>query len=95
VALRLVWQAAGAVKVPVIGIGGIMTARDALEFIIAGARAVQVGTANFVKPTACLEIIDGIEAYLRENGFKDIGQLVFKGIGYLPRYCPGFGESRH
>jgi len=76
VALRLVWQAAGAVKVPVIGIGGIMTARDALEFIIAGARAVQVGTANFVKPTACLEIIDGIEAYLRENGFKDIGQLV-------------------
>lgn len=76
VALRLVWQAVSAVKVPVIGIGGIMTARDALEFIIVGARAVQVGTANFVKPTVCLEIIDDIEAYLRENGFKDIGQLV-------------------
>jgi dihydroorotate dehydrogenase (NAD+) catalytic subunit len=76
VALRLVWQAVSAVKIPVIGIGGIMTAGDALEFIIAGARAVQVGTANFVKPTACLEIIDGIEAYLRENGFQDIGQLV-------------------
>jgi dihydroorotate dehydrogenase (NAD+) catalytic subunit len=76
VALRLVWQAVNAVKIPVIGIGGIMTAEDALEFIIAGARAVQVGTANFVKPTACLEIIDGIDAYLRENGFQDIGQLV-------------------
>lgn len=76
VALRLVWQAVNAVKIPVIGIGGIMNAEDALEFIIAGARAVQVGTANFVKPTACLEIIDGIEAYLRENGFQDIGQLV-------------------
>lgn len=76
VALRMVWQAVSVVKVPVIGIGGIMTTGDALEFIIAGARAVQVGTANFVKPTACLEIIDGIEAYLRENGFTDIGQLV-------------------
>lgn len=76
VALRLVWQAVAAVKIPVIGIGGIMTPRDALEFIIVGARAVQVGTANFVKPTTCLEIIDGIEAYLRENGFTDIGQLV-------------------
>ena len=76
VSLRLVWQAANAVEIPVIGIGGIMTAEDALEFIIAGARAVQVGTANFVKPTACLEVTDGIEAYLRENGFQDIGQLV-------------------
>jgi dihydroorotate dehydrogenase (NAD+) catalytic subunit len=75
-ALRLVWQAVNAVKIPVIGIGGIMNAEDALEYIIAGARAVQVGTANFVQPTACLEIIDGIDAYLRENGFQDIGQLV-------------------
>jgi dihydroorotate dehydrogenase (NAD+) catalytic subunit len=75
-ALRLVWQTVNAVKIPVIGVGGIMTAEDALEYIIAGARAVQVGTANFVKPTACLEIIDGIGAYLRENGFRDIGQLV-------------------
>jgi dihydroorotate dehydrogenase (NAD+) catalytic subunit len=75
-ALRLVWQTVNAVKIPVIGIGGIMNAEDALEYIIAGARAVQVGTANFVKPTACLEIIDGIDAYLRENGFQDIGQLV-------------------
>jgi dihydroorotate dehydrogenase (NAD+) catalytic subunit len=76
VALKLVWQAVNAVKIPVIGIGGIMTPEDALEFIIAGARAVQVGTANFIKPTACIEIIDGIEAYLTENGFRHIGQLV-------------------
>ena len=76
VALRLVWQAVNAVKIPVIGIGGIMTPEDALEFIIAGARAVQVGTANFVNPTACIEIIDGIEAYLGENGFQNINELV-------------------
>jgi dihydroorotate dehydrogenase (NAD+) catalytic subunit len=76
VALRLVWQAVNAVEIPVIGIGGIMTPQDALEFIIVGARAVQVGMANFVNPTACIEIIDGIEAYLTENGFRHIGQLV-------------------
>jgi dihydroorotate dehydrogenase (NAD+) catalytic subunit len=76
VALRLVWQAVNAVEIPVIGIGGIMTPEDALEFIIVGARAVQVGMANFVNPTACIEIIDGIEAYLTENGFRQIGQLV-------------------
>ncbi|UCD72170.1 MAG: dihydroorotate dehydrogenase [Syntrophobacterales bacterium] len=76
VALRLVWEAVNAVKIPVIGIGGIMNSDDALEFIIAGARAVQVGTANFVNPTACIEIIDGIEAYLRENGFQHINELV-------------------
>jgi dihydroorotate dehydrogenase (NAD+) catalytic subunit len=76
VALRLVWQAVNAVEIPVIGIGGIMTPEDALEFIIVGARAVQVGMANFVNPTACIEIIDGIEAYLTENGFRHIGQLV-------------------
>jgi dihydroorotate dehydrogenase (NAD+) catalytic subunit len=76
VALRLVWQAVNAVEIPVIGIGGIMTPQDALEFIIVGARAVQVGMANFVNPTTCIEIIDGIEAYLMENGFRHIGQLV-------------------
>ncbi|MCK5554181.1 MAG: dihydroorotate dehydrogenase [Deltaproteobacteria bacterium] len=76
VALRLVWQAVNAVEIPVIGIGGIMTPEDALEFIIVGARAVQVGMANFVNPTACIEIIDGIEAYLMENGLRHIGQLV-------------------
>ncbi len=76
VALRLVWQVVNAVKIPVIGIGGIITPEDALEFIIVGARAVQVGTANFVNPTACIDIIDGIEAYLTRNGFKHINELV-------------------
>jgi dihydroorotate dehydrogenase (NAD+) catalytic subunit len=76
VALRLVWQAVNAVEIPVIGIGGIMTPEDALEFIIVGACAVQVGMANFVNPTTCIEIIDGIEAYLTENGLRHIGQLV-------------------
>ena len=76
VALRLVWQVVNAVKIPVIGIGGIMTPEDALEFIIVGTQAVQVGTANLVNPTACIEIIDGIEAYLTRNGFKHINELV-------------------
>ena len=76
VALRLVWQAVNAVKIPVIGIGGIMTPEDALEFIIVGARAVQVGTANFVNPIACVEIIGGIEAYLTKHGFRHISELV-------------------
>ncbi len=76
VALRLVWQAVNTAKIPVIGIGGIMTSEDAFEFIIAGARLVQVGTVNFVNPTACIEIIDGIEAYLTRNGFQYIDELV-------------------
>ena len=76
VALRLVWEAANEVRIPVVGIGGIMTPEDALEFIIAGARAVQVGTANFVNPNALVEIIDGIEAYLVRNGFQHIDDLV-------------------
>ena len=75
VALRMVWQVAGAVDIPVIGIGGIMTAADALEFIVVGAAAVQVGTANFVNPAATVDIIDGITAYLTENGIADIATL--------------------
>lgn len=75
VALRMVWQVAAAVDVPVIGIGGIMTAQDALEFIVVGATAVQVGTANFVNPAATVDIIDGITAYLTENGITDIADL--------------------
>lgn len=75
VALRMVWQVAGAVDIPVIGIGGIMTAEDALEFIVVGAAAVQVGTANFVNPAATIDIIEGITAYLAENGIADIAAL--------------------
>jgi dihydroorotate dehydrogenase (NAD+) catalytic subunit len=76
VALRMVWQVARAVKVPIIGIGGIMTAADALEFFIAGASAVQVGTANFVNPSATTDILDGIEAFMVKNGIKSLQELV-------------------
>lgn len=76
VALRMVWQVARAVKVPVIGIGGIMNAVDALEFILAGATAVQVGTASFINPGAAQEIAEGIEAWLVENNVADIKDLI-------------------
>jgi dihydroorotate dehydrogenase (NAD+) catalytic subunit len=76
IALRMVWQVARAIKLPVIGIGGIMNAGDALEFIIAGATAVQVGTVNFVNPRAGMEIVDGIEAYLRDNHISTLRELV-------------------
>jgi dihydroorotate dehydrogenase (NAD+) catalytic subunit len=76
VAVRMVHQVVQAVKIPVIGIGGIMTASDALEFLIVGARAVQVGTANFVDPAAMLAIIEGIEAFLVEEGLEDVNQVI-------------------
>ncbi len=76
VALRMVWQTAKAVKIPVIGIGGIMTAEDAVEFLLVGAKAVQVGTANFINPSATIDIIDGIEEYLNKNNLSDINQVI-------------------
>lgn len=76
VAVRMVWQVAQAVNIPVIGIGGIMSADDALEFIIAGATAVQVGTANFVNPRATMEIIAGIESYLIEKRMNAVNALI-------------------
>ncbi|HZV81414.1 MAG TPA: dihydroorotate dehydrogenase [Geobacteraceae bacterium] len=76
VALRMVWQVSRAVKVPLIGIGGIMNATDALEFILAGATAVQVGTASFLNPAAAEEIAAGMESWLVEKGVKDISELV-------------------
>lgn len=76
VALRMVWQVAQAVKVPIIGIGGIMTATDALEFMLAGATAVQVGTANFLDPSAAQTIAEGMETYLEENGIADVKELI-------------------
>lgn len=76
IALRMVWQVARAVKVPVIGIGGIMSATDALEFILAGATAVQVGTASFVNPAAAQEIAEGMEQWLVERGIADIRSLI-------------------
>jgi len=76
VALRMVWQVAQKSKIPIIGIGGIMAAQDALEFLIAGATAVQVGTANFVNPHATTEIIDGIERFLRERDISSVRDIV-------------------
>lgn len=76
VAVRMVYQVAQAVKVPIIGMGGIMNAEDALEFILAGATAVSVGTANFVNPHATVEVAKGIEAYMRRYGVEDINDLI-------------------
>jgi dihydroorotate dehydrogenase (NAD+) catalytic subunit len=75
VALRMVWEAAGSVGIPVIGMGGIMNAGDALEFMLAGARAVAVGTANFIRPTAALDVVGGIRAYMEEKGIEDISSI--------------------
>jgi dihydroorotate dehydrogenase (NAD+) catalytic subunit len=79
VALRMVWQVARSVKVPVIGMGGIMTASDAIEFFLAGASAVQIGTVTFIDPVAPVRILEGIEAYLLKKGFSDIKDI----IGYI------------
>jgi len=76
VALRMVWQVHNAVKVPLLGMGGIATAEDAIEFMLAGATAVAVGTANFVNPHAVDEVIDGIRAYCIEQGVKDVNELI-------------------
>ena len=76
VAVRMVYQVAQAVKIPIIGMGGIQNAEDALEFILAGASAVAVGTANFMNPYATLEIIDGIREYMEKNEIEDICQLI-------------------
>jgi dihydroorotate dehydrogenase (NAD+) catalytic subunit len=76
VALRMVWQVAKAIKIPVIGMGGIMNAADTLEFIIAGASAVQIGTATFIEPSAPVTILEGIEKFLAEKGINDYTQLI-------------------
>ena len=75
VAIRMVWEVYNTVKIPVIGIGGIMNATDAIEFMLAGAAAIAVGTANFVNPIATIDIIDGIEGFMRGNGISDIKEL--------------------
>ncbi len=75
VALRMVWQTYKAVKIPVIGLGGIMNATDAIEFLLAGASAIQVGTANFIDPAITMKIIDGLEEYCQRLGVKRISEL--------------------
>lgn len=76
VAVRMVYQVANAVKIPIIGMGGICTAEDAMEFILAGATAVSIGTANFTNPYTTVEVIDGIEAYMRRHDVEDINELI-------------------
>ena len=76
IALRMVWQVVQVSRIPVIGLGGIVSVEDALEFLLVGAKAVQVGTANFVNPRVTLEIIDGLEDYLRQQGLVDINEII-------------------
>lgn len=76
IALRMVWQVAKAVKVPVVGLGGIMSATDAIEFLLAGASAVQIGTANFIDPAITVKIVDGINEYLDENHFSSVKDII-------------------
>lgn len=76
VALKLTWEVAKTVNIPVVGMGGISSAEDALEFLIVGASAVQVGTANFYNPAITMEIVDGIEEYMRNNNIKDINEII-------------------
>ena len=76
VALRMVWQVARAVSVPVIGVGGIMTGEDAVEFLLAGASAVQVGTANFVDPTSTMRVLDGLTEYCARHGVARVSDLI-------------------
>lgn len=76
VAVRMVYQVANAVSIPIIGMGGIVTAEDALEFIMAGATAVSVGTANFTDPKASLKVVSGLQKYMQENHITDINELI-------------------
>ena len=76
VAVRMVYQAAQAVKIPIIGMVGIQNTEDALEFIMAGATAVSIGTANFTNPYATIEVIDGIQKYMEKNQIEDIHELI-------------------
>jgi dihydroorotate dehydrogenase (NAD+) catalytic subunit len=76
VALRMVWQVVQRVSIPIVGIGGIMTTEDALEFLIVGAKAVQIGTANFINPLVTMEVIEGMEDYLKANKIKNINEII-------------------
>jgi dihydroorotate dehydrogenase (NAD+) catalytic subunit len=76
IALRMVWQVAKAVKIPVIGLGGIMNWKDAVEFMLAGASAIQIGTANFIDPMVTVKVIDGINDYLERHGYRSVREIV-------------------
>ncbi len=76
IALRMVWQVYNAVKIPIIGMGGIMNATDAIEFMLAGSSAIQIGTANFIDPQVCIKVIDGIKEYMLEHRVEKISDLI-------------------
>ena len=76
IALRMVWQVAQVVKIPVVGLGGIMSATDAIEFLLAGASAIQIGTANFIDPTISIKVINGLQTYLEDNGFHSVKEII-------------------
>jgi len=76
IALRMVWQVAKAVKIPIIGLGGIMDWKDAVEFMLAGATAVQIGTANFIDPAVTVKVIDGINNYLDRHGYSSVKDII-------------------
>jgi dihydroorotate dehydrogenase (NAD+) catalytic subunit len=88
IAVRMVWEASGAVTIPVIGIGGIINYRDAIEFMLAGATAIQVGTGNFINPGATVEIIEGIKTYLREKDIRNVRDITGGMNGISPRRNP-------
>ena len=76
IALRMVWQTYNAVNIPIVGLGGISNATDAIEFMLAGATAIQIGTYNFVDPTVSVKVIDGINEYCDRHGFKSASELI-------------------
>lgn len=76
VALRMVWQVSKAVNIPIVGLGGIMNATDAIEFLLAGASAIQIGTANFIDPTISVKVVKGIEEYLERNSFTSVKEII-------------------
>lgn len=76
VALQMVWRTARAVKIPVVGMGGIMNWKDAVEFLLAGATAIQVGTANFIDPSVCISVIDGINDYLERHNYRSVNEII-------------------
>ena len=76
VALRMVWQVARAVNIPVVGLGGIMNATDAIEFLMAGATAIEIGTANFIDPTTTIRVIEGMNEWLDKHGIKDVHEII-------------------
>ncbi|MDY3732219.1 MAG: dihydroorotate dehydrogenase, partial [Alloprevotella sp.] len=76
VALRMVWQVARAVNIPVVGLGGIMNATDAIEFLMAGATAIEIGTANFIDPTVTVKVVEGIGEWLNRHGIADVNEII-------------------